>query len=121
METRRWVNQSQPQTLYIAVFLLYIDAAFAVLLGQVSSIFGLALVAGAVAAGFGIANERKWGYWLGIGIAVFGLYPYLLVVLAGQLGLLFNGRVLLGLAFAVAKFALLAHPQSRDYYKLWFK
>ena len=33
METRRWINQSQPQTLYIAVFLLYINAAFTLLFG----------------------------------------------------------------------------------------
>ena len=33
METRRWVNPSQPQTLQIAVFLLYINAFFSVLGG----------------------------------------------------------------------------------------
>lgn len=121
METQRWVNQAQPQTLYIAVILLYLDAGLAVLFGRVGSIFTLALVAGAVAAGFGIANERKWGYWLGIAIAAFGLYPYLLVAATGHLGLLFDPRVLIGLAFAIAKFALLAHPMSRDYYKIWFK
>lgn len=121
METQRWVNQAQPQTLYIAVILLYLDAGLSVLFGRVGSALGLLLVAGAVAAGFGIANERKWGYWLGLGIAVFGLYPYAMVLLAGQVGLLFHPQVLIGLAFAVAKFALLAHPQSRDYYKIWFK
>ena len=121
METQRWVNQAQPQTLYIAVILLYLDAGLAVLFGRVGSVIALALVAGAVAAGFGIANERKWGYWLGIAIAVLGLYPYLLVVLAGHLGLLFNVQVLIGLGFAIAKFALLAHPLSRSYYRIWFK
>jgi len=120
METRRWVNQSQPQTLYIAVFLLYVDAALAVVFGAVGTIFALALVAGAVAAGFGIANERKWGYWLALGIAVLGLYRHL-TVLAGDIGLLLNPSLLISLAFAVAKFALLAHPQSRSYYKIWFK
>ena len=33
METRRWINPSQPQTLQIAVFLLYINAFFSVLGG----------------------------------------------------------------------------------------
>lgn len=121
METRRWVNQAQPQTLYIAVILLYLEAGLAVLFGQIGSIIGVALVVAAVAAGYGIANERKWGYWVGLAVAVFGLYPYALVLLAGQLGLLFDVRILIGLAFAVAKFALLVHPQSRDYYKIWFK
>lgn len=121
MESQRWVNQAQPQTLYIAVILLYLDAGLAVLFGRVGSLFGLALVAGAVAAGFGIANERKWGYWLGIAIALFGLYPYVVVALIGQLVVLFDPRVLIGLAFAIAKLVLLVHPVSRDYYKLWFK
>ena len=121
MENRQWLNQAQPQTLQIAVFLLYADAALAVLFGRVASLFGLVIVAGSVAAGFGIANERKWGYWLGIGIAVFGLYPYLWLLSSGRIGLLFDARVLIGLAFAVAKFALLVHPQSRSYQKLWFK
>ena len=33
METRRWLNPSQPQTLQIAVILLYINAFFSVLGG----------------------------------------------------------------------------------------
>ena len=33
METRRWTNPSQPQTLYMATFLLYINAAFALIFG----------------------------------------------------------------------------------------
>src|SRR2546423_1401107 len=64
-EPRRWTNPSQPQTLQIAVFLLYINAFFA-LLGGLFSPIGLLLVAGGVGAGFGIANERKWGYGLGL-------------------------------------------------------
>lgn len=121
MERGRWLNQAQPQTLQIAVFLLYADAVLAVLLGGVGTPLGLVLVVGAGAAGYGIANERKWGYWLGIGIAALGLYPYLLVMLRGGLGLLLNGRVLLGLMIAVAKMALLVHPMSRSYQKIWFK
>lgn len=115
METQRWINQAQPQTLVIAVFLMYFDAAFAVL-GLVTggfSLFILAELAG-VAAGWGIANERKWGYWLGVAIAAIGLLLYLPFVLAGQL-------LSLGLLFAIAKMALLLHPQSREYQKLWFK
>ena len=121
MESRRWVNQAQPQTLYIAVILLYLDAGLAVLFGRVGSALGLALVIGGVAAGYGIANERKWAYWLGVGIAALGLYPYAVLLLAGQIGLLFNPQVLVGFAFAVAKLVLLVHPMSRSYYNIWFK
>lgn len=119
METQRWINQSQPQTLVIAVLLMYFDAAFAVL-SAVTGALGLLILIelAGVGAGWGIANEKKWGYFLGIGIAVFGLLPYALYLFAG-------GNILsanpIGLLFAVAKLALLVHPQSRDYQKLWFK
>jgi hypothetical protein len=117
METRRWLNQSQPQTLVIAVMLLYLDAVFIALSGGIFSGLGLIIIVGSVAAGYGIANERKWGYFLGIGIAVFFLLPF-------ALSLLNNGNFggnAIGLLFAVAKFALLVHPQSRSYQRIWFK
>ena len=118
METRRWVNQSQPQTLVIAVLLLYFDAVFTALFGGLFSLFGLIFVAASAGAGFGIANERKWGYYLGLAIAVFGLYPYITFLVRN--GSLPSGS-LIGLIFAVAKFALLIHPQSREYQRIWFK
>ena len=98
METRRWLNQSQPQTLVIAVMLLYLDAVFIALSGGIFSPLGLVIIVGSVAAGYGIANERKWGYFLGIGIAVFFLLPF-------ALSLLNNGNFggnAIGLLFAVA-------------------
>lgn len=121
MEGQRWVNPTHPQTLHIAVVLLYIDAAFDAIQGGYASVIGLALIAGSVAAGFGIANERKWGYWLGVGIALLGLYWYLPIFLTGQIGALFHPRVLITFAFAVAQLVLLIHPMSRSYYKIWFK
>lgn len=118
METRRWINQTQPQTLVIAVLLFYIDAAFdvfALLLGGgLISLIGLVFIAGKVAAGFGISNERKWGYYLGLAMAVLGLVPFLL---AGG----FAGAAIIPLMFAIARLALLLHPQSREYQRIWFK
>ena len=120
METQRWINQTQPQTLVIAVFLMYFDAAFAVLGVVMGGFIGLITLIelSGVAAGWGIANERKWGYWLGLAIAVFGLLPYFLAFALG--GRLVTGSMI-GLLFAVAKFALLVHPQSREYQKIWFR
>src|SRR5947208_16341757 len=62
MEQRRWVNQTQPQTLQIAVFLLYLTAVFNFIDLLRIHAFPLPFVAGivgSVAAGYGIANERK--------------------------------------------------------------
>ena len=73
MQRRRFMNPAQPQTLVIAVYLLYFDAAFllfAMLVNGTFPPFFLALVAGGIAAGYGIANEFKWGYILGIVMAI---------------------------------------------------
>ena len=116
METRRWWNPAQPQTLQIAMFLLYTNAAFALLnlvlygyiLTEVARLFG-------VIAAYGIANERKWAYGLGIGVAALPLVLRFLVS-----GNPLSGNVL-GLMFEIALIALLLHPQSRDYQRIWFK
>jgi hypothetical protein len=101
----------------MATFLFYIDAFFAILSFSPLSIL---LAAGMVASGFGIANERRWGYVLGVAFAVLGLLPLTLFILAHGIGSLFSVSVLLAALFPVALFALLVHPLSRDYQKIWF-
>jgi hypothetical protein len=100
----------------IAVFLLYIRAAFGILFGTFLNPIGLVLIAGMAAAGFGIANEKKWGYTLGIAMS---LAPALLRMAAGGPAALL-GRDPIGLMFEVALIALLLHPMSRDYQRIWF-
>ncbi len=111
---RKFVNQYQPQTLYIATVLLYISAVFDLL--TFSPLLMLAAVLMA-AAGYGIANELRWGYSLGLAVVVFRLI--LLLVVAGTAVLGFP--LILTLLFDVAMVALLAHPQSREYQRIWFK
>lgn len=116
MENRRWLNPAQPQTLQIAMFLLYMNAAFSLLnlLLYGFIISELARVVGVFAA-YGIANERRWAYGLGIAVAVL---PF-------ALRFFFVGNPLstnpLNLMFEIALVALLVHPQSRDYQRIWFK
>jgi hypothetical protein len=140
VETRRWINQSQPQTLYAAVFLLYINAVFTVLFGlhdapydaawfhltnsfsttnSLLNLTKIVVVVGAVAAGYGISNERKWGYKLGLGVAALPLATLLYVCVAFQRSPF--DFPLLNLMFNIAVFALLVHPQSREYERIWFK
>ncbi|HEY6532250.1 MAG TPA: hypothetical protein VIY72_08100 [Acidimicrobiales bacterium] len=122
METRRWTNPTQPQTLQIAVLLLYINAVFGVLFGQIFVLFplGLALTIGQAAGGFGIANERKWGYWLAVSVATLGLLPGVVTIAADGVGSVLDIGFLIGMMFPVALFALLLHPMSRDYQRIWF-
>jgi len=115
-EPRRWTNQSQPQTLQIAVFLLYADAVFAViyvLSGVLDPVYSLPVAAGGVAAGFGVANEKKWGYWLGLVVPALSVLSFFV---DNKLGV-----GLIGLMFDVALVALLLHTQSREYQRIWFK
>ena len=122
METRRWFNPSQPQTLQIAVWLLYFNAVGGLIFGSVyitlGVFLGLVALVGCGAAAFGIANEQRWGYLLGVAMAL--LQVLLIVAVVGILGL-FKGVALISFLFAVALVALLLHPMSRDYQRIWFK
>ena len=115
MNQHRFVNRSQPQTLYMAVILCYIDAVFN-LIGGFPALFviGLVLAAGA----YGIANEKKWGYSLAVGASIGQvaiLFAYLgfatLTELGGLIDLIFFGALV----------GLLLHPMSRDYQRIWFR
>jgi hypothetical protein len=78
----------------------------------------IASIAAAVGAGRGIASERKWGYQLGVAVA---LFPFVLrVLVTGDVNAVL-GRDLLNLMVEVAVVALLLHTQSREYQRVWFK
>lgn len=115
---QRFFDQSQPQTLQIAVFLLYLDAVLLLLRGAAfASPIGLMLAAGSAGGAYGIANTRKWGYGLGVAVAIFGLVlPFLFGVSLGDLLRYSTIQFML----AIALVALLLHPQSREYQRIWF-
>lgn len=144
MESRRWFNQSQPQTMQIAVFLLYIGAVFSLLLGGESDgvisamlvklgttfawtndLVTLAFAAGSAVAGFGIANEKKVAYRIGVVVAAAPLVARLFLMLTPTMNFVPRLKLtdfdLIALAFDIALFALLIHPQSRSYERIWFK
>lgn len=115
MDRRRWVNSTQPQTLQIGVLLLYLNAVLAVLLGALHVPVALVLAVAQVVGAYGIANERKWGYLTGV-ISAIALLAVPLLSTGGLLGF-----GLLNLMFDLALIALLLHPQSREYRRIWFK
>ena len=119
MERRRFINPAQPQTLVIAVYLLYFHAGFllfALLVSGTFPLIELGLVVGGIVAGYGISNEFKWAYALGI---VMAALPF--VLRFWITGNPFGTPSLLNLMFEIALIALLLHPQSRDYQRIWFK
>jgi hypothetical protein len=121
METTRWTNPTLPQTLQSAVILLYMKAAITLLFGGlfVGGGYGLLLIAGYVAGGFGIANERRWGYNVALAAAFLPfVIGYLFVGWRGVFPTTFSG--LLSIAFDILLVVLLLHPQSREYQRIWF-
>lgn len=115
---RRFFDQSLPQTLQIAIFLLYLDAALLVLGGAAfRNTLGLMLALGSAGGAYGIANSKKWGYALALGVAVLGLLlPFLYGASLGDV-LRFSAIPFL---LAVTLVALLVHPQSREHQRVWF-
>jgi hypothetical protein len=115
----KWVNQYQPQTLYMATILCYIDAVSSLIFGFVATSFlaGLIIIVALGAGGVGIANEKKWGY----AVAVIGAVLQV-VMLFAVFGLsVFTSLAIISLMFDGVLVALLVHPMSREYQRIWFK
>jgi len=127
METRRWVNPTQPQTLYISTLLLYMNAVFALLFLGGSRLFiafgafvAIIVIGAQVAGAYGIANEFRWGYLLSVAVAGLGLVPFAMLLAFDGIGAIFNVSLLIQMVFPVVLFVLLVHPQSREYQRVWF-
>lgn len=134
MQHRRWVNQSQPQTLVIATFLLYLTAAFTLLFFNERRVYEDAVCGGfgcapvgllrlllpvlAAGAAWGIANEYGWAWPLGL--VAGGIPVALRLIAAFRLGQSPLSQDPIALVFDVALVALLLHPQSREYQRIWF-
>jgi hypothetical protein len=107
----KFLNLSQPQTLVIATILLYVNAFFDFFLLGIFVLIAIASAAG----GYGIANERRWGYGLAVGASI------VKVVAVFAATNVFSGTNIIPFLFDVALVALLLHPMSRDYQKIWFR
>ena len=133
MEPRVWVNPRQPQTLYIAHLLMYFQGGISLVFWMIGglgigTLFGsralaaaylLLIVVGKLIAAFGIANEMRWGYKLGVAAAAAPLVIRVLRTVAGSVGALLRNPI--DLLFDIALLALLLHPISRGYRRYWRK
>lgn len=131
-----------PQTLAIALWLLYIDGAFVIVdfidmrseigilraSGGVFSLFALVSCLAYLAGGFLMANSKLLGWY----IAVFAsVSPLLCRFLAAQrlsevgydttLRTRLMGSNSIGFLFEAALVALLLHPMSRVHARRWFR
>jgi hypothetical protein len=115
---RRFFNSHQPQTLQTGVILCYAQAVFAVIFGVGPILFALLVGIGLAVGGYGIANEKKWGYGIAVGAAVAEVLLLLSVFGAGTFT---QFAPLVSFMFDAALVALLLHPMSRDYQRIWFR
>jgi hypothetical protein len=109
----RWTNESLPEPLQQAVFLLYINAGLSLLgLGGL----GLPLIVAFVAGGYGVANEKKWGYQVALVASV-------LALVLDVYALLIWGRFfgVVNVFFAGLLVYLLVRPVCREYQRIWFR
>src|SRR5579875_989480 len=121
MRRTKWLDRTQPQTLYMATLLMYINAGLSLLFGLAAGtrilgvahlwlIVSLLLIVGQIVGGWGIANEKNFGYIVAVVVA------FVLLALT-----IFGGGAIITLIFEIALVALLLHPQSRAYRKIWFR
>ena len=113
----QWFNRNLPQTLVNAQMLCYISGVLNILQGALYSSYGFLFTIGLIGGAFGIANEKKWGYGLALVTAAFLiLLPFYFVGFGA-----FHARNIVNLMFDIALFCLLAHPDSRNHQKIYFK
>ena len=147
MEQRRFFNPTQPQTLQVAVFLLYANVVFALLfrtggsgvysvavfsLGRgsigastatlIGNLLTIFVVAGSFAAAYLMANEKKFGWRLAVSVAAAPLIALAVLILIGYpVRLPLFDAIDVNLLFDIALLVLLLHDQTRSYERLWFK
>ncbi len=147
MEQRRFFNPTQPQTLQVAVFLLYANVVVGLLFrtgnqGEftlavlsllrsagaldtarlLGNLLAAAFLAGSAAAAYLIANEKRIGWRLGVVAAAAPLVALAIILTIGYPRRAGLGDIeYISFLFDVALLALLLHTQTRAYEKVWFK
>lgn len=124
------MNAAMPRGLYWAQVGLYLWAAYDLVWTAVgvwagsatgatlmqSILFGIARAL----AAYGVSNEGKWGYWLGLIVCGTTIMPALNEVVH-RLSLLLHPDFLVLIVLPVAIFFSLLEASSRDYERTWFR
>ena len=139
LDYRKWFDRMFPQTLQIAVWLLYIDGAFAILnyldrtdvygvwrwYGGLGGILAPVACLSFIAGGFLMANGRKLGWWLSVGAAAapFALRALLKIQHEPALSVswVITQNNMISFVFEAALLALLVHPMSKNHADRWFR
>jgi len=138
IDFRRWFDRMAPQTLQIALMLLYLNGFFAligfmdrsdwvgfarVVKGTLGTVVGLVVVLSFITSGLLMANDRRLGYRIGLFAAFspfllrFWIYSDSPVTLWNRI----SGGNTVSLLFELALCALLLHPMSREHQRVWYR
>lgn len=120
MQNVRWVNRHHPQTLYIGVILLYIDAALLLLFGAIASGLWFLIAAASVLAGLGIANDKRIAWYAGVAVSAISVLMLARNMWNDGLGE-FDLNSLINAVFPIAQLTALVHPISRSYTRVYFE
>lgn len=127
-----------PQTLAIAMFLLYIDGAFAVvalldrsgeigflrLLGGLNLLFALCMVVAYIGGAFLMANGKRLGWIIAVAASFSPFIARQLITLSTNYGdttWVLTGGDTIGFLFDAALVALLLHSMTQQYVKRWLR
>ncbi len=119
MDQFRWIDQTQPGRLVQGTMMLYISAGFdlfnSFLVGGPVALVFLVLALLKAGGAWGIANEKKLGYYAGCtGICLSVLLNLFLLTVSPVTGLI-------SLAISLWIASLVLHESSRGYARVWFK
>ena len=115
MRKFQFFNRLLPQTLLTASMLMYLTIAFNFLFGWVARSYVILAITIAFLVGvLGIANEFRFGYYIAVSAAGVNVLWDIRLVLK-------EPSYVLSLIFAIALFALLIHPMSREHQRIWFR
>lgn len=137
LDAKKWFDRMHPQTLAIAVWLLYFDGFFSTLQyldnrdiymafsrNSISGVLALLSCLSFVLGGYLMANGKKFGWYVAVAAS---FSPFVLRLLAKlqwpemSLTWVVRGNDLISFAFEVALCALLLHNMSRSYVERWLR
>jgi hypothetical protein len=142
LDGRKWFDRMLPQTLAVALWLLYIDGAFALVnfidmrsdigllraTGGVNVLFAILSIAAYLLAGFLMANGKLLGWYVGIFAAFTPILSRFLAAMSlSDMGFDMSlktrlmGADTIGFLFEAALIVLMLHPMSRVHARRWFR
>lgn len=100
--------------------MLYFQAVMNLITGGLFSPIGFALIAGSGVAANATANNKRYGWILGVAISSIPVLFMVADIAMNGLGVVFNFSFLINSVFPIAQLVALVHPHSRDYGRIMF-